>query len=254
MMPFSEALRTWRKTRRYSQLELAIEANVSARHISFLESGRARPSQAMVARLGDALHLPLSARNQMLTLAGFAMRYPGRHWNDDEMMPIRAAVDHMLSRHAPYPALAADRLWNVVRINEPARRLFGALGLGEGDSLLDLLLSSALLPLVENWPDVAHRAAQRLRTESAAQGGLAELERVAARLSNVPAPSPAISTPVVPTIFRVNDMRLSLFATISQFGTPEDLTLDDLKIELYFPADALTETTLRAMEAMAAAG
>ncbi len=249
MMPFSEALRTWRKTRRYSQLELAIEANVSARHISFLESGRARPSPAMISRLGDALQLPLSARNQMLTVAGFAIRYPGRRWSADEMAPIRAAVDHMLLRHAPFPALAADRLWTVIRLNEPAQMLFGSLGIREGDSLLDLLLSDALPPLVENWPDVARRAALRLRTESAAQGGIAAFDRAAARLSAVPGASNAPDGPVVPTTFRLGDTRLSLFATISQFGTPEDVTLDDIKIELYFPADAQTETALRALAA-----
>lgn len=254
MMPFSEALRTWRRTRRFSQLELAVEANVSARHISFLESGRARPSPAMIGRLGDALQLPLAARNQMLTLAGFAVRYPGRQWNADEMAPIRAAVDHMLLRHAPYPALAVDRMWRVMRLNAPARMLFGTLGVGEGDSLLDLMLSDVLPPLVENWPEVAQRAAQRLRTESAAQGSIAELDRAAMQLSLVPGATKLPAGPVVPTIFRLGTMRLSLFATIAQFGTPDDVTLDDIKIELYFPADAGSDAALRALANDAAAG
>lgn len=250
MTDFPQALKAWRKARRFSQLELAFEANVSARHIAFLETGRAGPSPAMIGRLGDALQIPLAARNQMLTLAGFAARYPGRQWDADEMAPIRAAVEHTLERHAPYPAIAVDRLWSVVRMNRPAHTLFGALGIVEGGSLLDLMTSDDLPPLIENWPEVAHHAAQRLRTESAAQGGVSRLDRVADKLSAASGPSDQKHIgPVVPTIYRAGGMRLSLFAIIAQFGTPEDLALDDLKIELFFPADAETERALRGMAA-----
>jgi len=183
----------------------------------------------------------------MLALAGFAARYPGRRWDEDEMAPVRAAVDHMLDRRVPYPALVADRLWRVLRLNDAAPALFGVHGVGEGDSLLDLLPSYALPPLVENWPEVAQRAAQRLRTESAAQGGLALLDRAAERLAAVPGASAAPAGPVVPTILRHGDTRLSLFATIAQFGTPDSVRLNDLKIELYFPADAATGAVLRGM-------
>ncbi|MEM8852139.1 MAG: helix-turn-helix transcriptional regulator [Pseudomonadota bacterium] len=245
MLDFSETLKKWRKARRFSQLDLAVEANVSSRHISFLETGRARPSREMIGRLGEALDLPLSAHNQLLTGAGFAARYAVRQWESAEMAPIRAAVDHTLSCHAPYPALAIDRLWTVVRMNPAATRLYGVFGVGEGDSILDLLVSDDLPPLVENWPDVARHAAQRLRTESAAQGGIAALDRVADTLTAEPLPPRQPLGPVVPTILRMGDLRLSLFATIAQFGTPEDVTLDDLKIELFFPADAETEAALR---------
>lgn len=249
MADFPEALKEWRKTRRFSQLELASEANVSARHIAFLETGRARPSPAMIGRLGDALRIPLAARNQMLALAGFAARYPGRKWDAEEMAPVRAAVGHTLQRHAPYPAIAVDRLWSVIRMNAPAKALFGVLGLAEGGSLLDLMLSEALPQLIENWPEVAHHAAQRLRTESAAQGGVPQLERAADKLASTPAPGKPNIGPVVPTVYRTGATRLSLFAIIAQFGTPEDLMLDDLKIELFFPADAETEKVLREMAA-----
>ena len=237
MEQFTQTLKSWRKTRRFSQLDLALEANVSARHISFLETGRARPSPEMIARLGDALHMPLAARNQMLAGAGFAARYPGRAWDTDEMAPIREAINHMLASHMPYPAIAIDRLWTVMRMNPAAAQIFGMAGLAEGGSLLDLMMSDIAPGLVDNWPEVAHHAAQRMRLESAAQGGVPELDRVADHLSAVPdAPGDALG-PIVPTVFRAGDLRLSLFATIAQFGTPEDLTLDDLKIELYFPAD-----------------
>lgn len=224
-----------------------MEADVSSRHISFLETGRARPSPQMISRLGDALNLPLAARNQMLTHAGFAVRYGQRAWDADDMAPIRAAVAHMLASHAPYPALAIDRLWTVVRMNGPANVLFGHLQIGEGDSLLDLLVSDALPSLVENWPAVARHAAHRLRTESAAQGGVEELDWVADHLSQVPFEADNPVGPVVPTVFRLGEIRLSLFATLAQFGTPDDVALDDLKIELYFPTDTASDQALRAL-------
>jgi transcriptional regulator with XRE-family HTH domain len=245
MSQFPETLKTWRNARRLSQLDLAVEADVSARHISFLETGRARPSREMIGKLGDALRLPLATRNQMLTHAGFAPRYPARRWEAEEMAPIRAAIAHTLSAHAPYPAIAIDKLWTVLRMNGPAVSLFGMLGISEGVSLIDLIVSDRLVPFIENWPDVARHSAQRLRTESAAQGGVAALDRAAEKLANVPQFGEHKLGPVVPTIYRAGAVRLSLFATVAQFGTPEDLALDDLKLELFFPADAETEAYLR---------
>lgn len=247
MTAFPETLKTWRKAKRFSQLALAMEADVSSRHISFLETGRARPSREMIARLGDAMQLPLTARNQMLTLAGFAARYPGRKWDDEAMAPVREAVAYTLDKHAPYPALAIDKLWSVVRMNKPAAMLFRQLGLAEGGSMLDVLMSDTLPGMVENWPDVAHHVAQRLRTESAAQGGVRQLDEAADHLGQVLSPEPRQPQPVVPTVLLAGPLRLSLFSTIAQFGTPEDLTLDDLKIELYFPADEATKTALESM-------
>ncbi len=247
MNDFSQSLKTWRKERRFSQLELAMEANISSRHLSFLETGRANPSPDMIMKLGDALQLPLAARNQMLTHAGFAARYPGRKWNAEEMAPIRSAIEYTLRAHAPYPAIALDRLWNILEMNKSAEALFGALQITKGGSILDLIVSEQVQAVIENWPEVAHHAVQRLRTESAAQGGVDELDRVANLLAKTPMPEKKKTGPVVPTIFRLGDLRLSLFGTIAQLGTPEDLTLDDLKIELFFPADKATEQVLRGM-------
>jgi transcriptional regulator with XRE-family HTH domain len=244
MTTFTQSLKTWRQMRRLSQLDLACEAEVSARHISFLETGRARPSRQMVERLGVALNLPLAARNQLLTHAGFAARYQTTPLTDVAMQPVRLAIAHMLNQHAPYPALAIDRLWSVLRMNAPAKMLFGQVGVGEGDSLLDLMMSDALPPLVENWPEVAQSVAQRLRLESAAQGGVPAFEHVAAHLQRE-GHSAVRGGPVIATIYRLGPHRLSLFATIAQFGTPDDLTLDDMKIELYFPADPATDRVLR---------
>ncbi len=245
MSPFSHSLRTWRLSRRLSQLDLATEADVSTRHLSFLETGRAQPSREMIARLSDVLQLPLDARNQLLIHAGFAARYPCRRWESEEMAPIRKAIDLMLDNHEPYPGIAVDRLWTVQRMSGSAERLYGQFGVGVGDSLLDLLMSDHMPQAIENWPDVARHAAARLRTESITQGGVAELEHVVDYLSRFDTGPIEAPGPVIPTILRLGVERLQMFATISQFGTPEDVTLDDFKIELYFPMDEESDRLLR---------
>lgn len=196
-------------------------------------------------------NIPNAKRDAPATLshAGFAVRYVARDWNDAEMAPVRWAVSWQLERHAPYPGLALDRLWTIHEANTSALALFGNFGIGRGDSLLDLLRMEALPQVVENWAEVAHHAAIRLRTESAALGGLPEFEDVIRYLSQVPQPKELPSFPVIPTIIRQGDMRLSMFATLAQFGTPEDLLLDDLKLELYFPMDDVTEAAFQAMTA-----
>ena len=247
MSHFPQTLKTWRAARRFSQMDLALEADVSTRHLSFLETGRAQPSREMIARLSEALQLPLDARNQMLSNAGFAPRYPERRWESEEMAPIRKAIDMTLAHHMPFPGLAVDRLWTIRRMNDAAAKLYGQFGVSVGDSLLDLVTSDILPPIVENWPDVARHAAERLRTESAAQGGVAELDRAAEHLSRAGGGTDAPTEPVIPTTLRLGDMRLSMFATISQFGTPADVTLSDLKIELYFPMDDASEAFLSSL-------
>nr|WP_070959152.1 helix-turn-helix transcriptional regulator [Hyphomonas sp. Mor2] len=250
MTQFADALKTWRKARRYSQLELALEAEVSSRHLSFLETGRANPSRDMIQRLGDALDLPLAVRNQFLAQAGFAARYPQRDWSSEEMAPIRGAVEYTLRRHAPYPAVAVDRHWTILQMNTPAEQLLGLIGARIGVSMIDLVQDESVQAMIENWPEVAYHTAQRLRVESAARGGDERLEAAIEALSMAPIPESEPVGPVIPTIYRAGDMRLSLFTTIAQFGTPEDLALDDLKIELFFPAD---DATAGALEALASA-
>ncbi|MEL6610002.1 MAG: helix-turn-helix transcriptional regulator [Pseudomonadota bacterium] len=246
MDSFPDLLRHWRQQRRFSQLDLSLEAGVSARHISFLETGRARPSRDMILHLGDVLSVPLDMRNRMLGAAGFAARYRRSALDADALAPIRQALDWTLDRHAPYPGIAIDGHWVIQRMNDPARHLFGALGLDAGASMIDLILRPDVQAIIENWPEVAHHSAQRLRTESAALGGDDVLDQAARDLAPH-AQSPIADTPTVPTVIRLGDMRLSLFATIAQFGTPTDQTVDDLKIELFFPADDQSAATLRAL-------
>lgn len=248
MSEFPTLLRQWRKTRRLSQLDLALDADVSARHISFLETGRARPSPGMIARLSEVLALPLEARNELLVATGFAPRYGSTPLSGEAMAPVVKAVRRMLDRHAPYPAMALNRLWRIEMLNEPAAQLFGQVGLGVGGDMLALLRSPAMAQMVENWPEVAYHSATRLRAESVAAGGIRELDAAAHALAQqAKQPDSADASPVIPVRYRLGDMRLSLFGTIAQFSTIADTTLDDLKIELFFPADDPSADALQAL-------
>ncbi len=246
MLDYANLLKDWRKHRRLSQLSFALEADVSARHISFLETGRARPSVEMVVHLCEVLDMPVDARNQMMTAAGFAPRYASTPLDDAAMAPIRQAIDHMLDRHAPYPGLVLDRHWNAVKLNAPAQSLFAPLGLAEGDCFLDLVTHPVMPEVIENWAEVAHHTMLRLRAESLASGGLPRLDEAATRLSKVAQTAqPATNAPTISTIYRFGDTRLSLFGTITQFSTVNDETLADLKVELFYPADAASAEWLR---------
>lgn len=241
MLDYANLLKEWRKQRRLSQLSLALEADVSARHISFLETGRARPSAEMILHLCDVLDMPVDARNQMMKAAGFAPRYASTALDDAAMEPIRQAIARMLDRHAPYPGLVLDRHWNAVKLNGPARTLFAPLGLAEGACFLDLVTDPIMPDVIENWPEVAHHTMLRLRAESLAGGGLVRLDEAASWLSRYAQnAAPTANLPTIPTIYRFGDIRLSLFGTITQFSTVNDETLADLKVELFYPADEFT--------------
>lgn len=194
----------------------------------------------MVLRLGDALQLPLCETNRLLNEAGFSAQYQARDWTSEEMAPIRGAVSHTLQRHEPFPALAIDRLWVIVEANQSAASLFGHFGLGNGGSLLDLMQRPVLPDIVENWSQVAHHTAQRLRTENTALGGVRELETALDYLGKFEPPQGVPPEPVIPIVLRLPGVRLSLFATIAHFGTPEDVALEEIKLELYFPMDEET--------------
>ncbi len=249
-MTFGHALKEWRGRRRLSQLDLALEAEVSSRHISFLETGRAQPSRGMVMRLCERLDIPREARNQMLTAAGLAPAYVARTLSDEALAPVRQAVRWTLDRHAPYPAFSVDRHWRLVDLNAPATLLFGSVGLGPGSSMIDAILENeALRAAVVNLDEVLWHGATRLRTESAHLGGDKVLDRAAARFEDAAGPKPEhlVYPAIIPSIYRVGDLTLSLFATIAQFGTAEDVTLSELKIEMMFPADEETEAALKAL-------
>lgn len=246
---FGPALKEWREKRHLSQLALGLEADVSARHISFMETGRARPSRGMVLRLCERLEVPRETRNRMLTAAGLAPAYDRRDSSAQDLAPIRTAIDRMLERHAPYPAFSIDRHWQLVDLNPPAAMLFASVGLQPGASLIDALLDNAALrAAIGNLDEVMRHSATRLRTESAHLGGDPVLDHAVVRMEANLAPSDEAGfyPAVIPTIYRVGPQTLSLFGTVAQFGTTEDVALSELRIELLFPAD---EPTRRFFEA-----
>jgi transcriptional regulator with XRE-family HTH domain len=250
---FGAILKDWRSQRRMSQMDLGLAANVSARHISFLETGRAKPSRPMVIQLSETLEVPRNARNALLNAAGFAAAYRSRGLDGDDMAHVRAAMDWMIERHDPFPAIVLDRYWTVVSANRCGLMLLDGVGLAVGDSLLEALTRvEEMRTAVVNWTEVAHHAVTRLRTESAHLGGDPVLDRAAETLAEECAGHPHGNGPlpaVVPAIYRAGGLELSLFSTIAQFGSAEDIALADLKIELMFPADAATRNALTAMEA-----
>lgn len=247
---FGRELRRWRDLRRVSQLQLSLETGVSPRHLSFLESGRARPSRAMVLRLAEHLDVPREARNTLLGAAGFAAAWRRRAPDDAELAPLTAALRRILDRHAPFPALAFDRRWRITDANGPALRLFGAFGLGPGASLLEAMLDDqGLGAAIENLAEVARETAGRLRAELAHFGPDPELEAFAARFMALAAdaagdPGDAVVTPVR---VRAGEVTLSFLSTLAQFGSANDIALADMRIELFFPIDAATERVLEAL-------
>lgn len=249
---FGESLKHWRARRRMSQLDLGLAANVSARHISFLETGRSRPSRSMVRLLSESLELPQSERNAFLGAAGFAPAYRRRDLDDTDMAHVRAAVDWTLERQDPFPAMALDRHWRIVRTNRSAGLILAGAGLGEGDSLLEALFDTEKMAgALENWLEVTQHMIVRLRTESAHLGGDPVLDAAVDRLTEergprLPANDGALPA-IIPARYRAGDRMLSFFSTIAQFGSAEDIALSELRIELMFPADEPTRAALFAM-------
>lgn len=239
-----------------SQLELGAEAEVSARHISFLETGRSRPSREMVLHLGQVLDMPRADRNLLLEAAGFVAAFRSRDLESEEMLAVRQAAEWMIERHQPYPALILDRHWRLVRVNGPAGAMLSAFGLGEGDSLLDALTGSnapspaapRLGEAVDNWPELARHLLARLRTENARAGGDPVLEAAIERLAGDPAVDGVEPTgplpPFVPTRYRIGGTMLAFLSTVAHFAGADDVALADLQIELLFPADDATRAIL----------
>ena len=252
--PFSAACRQWRQQRKLSQLELALAADVSQRHVSWLETGRSQPSRDMVLRLGAALNLSLRDQNTLLHAAGFAPMYRESALNEPFMAPVLDALVSVLAYHNPRPAFVIDRMWNVVMTNDAADRLFGLVGNLEamseqlsGDATVNLALLTVhpdgLRPLIANWEDAAPVFAQRLRQEAMAASDMQvrlKFESILELIDPVP-PNTAFEQPLLPVMpltLRLGDMSLSLFSTMSTFGTPQDITTDELRIEAFYPADA----------------
>jgi transcriptional regulator with XRE-family HTH domain len=257
-LAFSRLLREWRQKRRLSQLDLALSSGVSQRHVSFLESGRASPSRNMILQLSETLDVPLRDRNGWLTAAGFAPIFLSRTLDDPQMSQVMSAVRMMLTAHEPYPALALDRAWNIRMANRPFDRLgallgddiWGRLG-GESRNLMRLFFHpEGIRPLVTNWAAVGPLMWRRAQREAETLGGL-EMKAVLNDLAPLQDPDLLWSAtdtalmPVMPFNMKVKDLSLSMFAVVATFGTAQDVTADELRIETLFPADRETETLFR---------
>ena len=258
---FQSLCRQWRQHRKLSQLELALAANVSQRHLSWLETGRSQPSRAMVVRLSDALDIPLRERNVLLRCAGFAPAYSESRLDEPAMAPVLDALNRVLHHHDPLPAVVVDRCWNLRMTNKAANLLLGIGGDAQAmlaavcdDGMPNLALLTlhpqGLRPYIANWQQAAPAFVRRLKSESAASGDPRLQERFASyiELAGPLEDNDAIGEsllPVLPLRLRINDLELSLFSVISTFGTPQDITTDELRIESFYPTDASTDDFFR---------
>ncbi|CAM5763335.1 transcriptional regulator [Labrys miyagiensis] len=254
-----EHLRAWRQRRRLSQLDFALEADISQRHLSFMESGRSRPSRDMVLHLAERLDVPLRERNNLLLAAGYAPVYLERALEDPALGPARRAIDLVLTGHEPFPAVAVDRHWTLVAANKAVAPLLA--GVVDEDLLkppvnvLRLgLHPGGLAPHTVNLPEWREHLLDRLRHQISVTGD-ATLAGLLAELAAYPVPSGKRAAArdyggiVVPFELQTEAGLLSFFSTVTVFGTPVDITLSELALESFFPANAQTAEILRKMAA-----
>lgn len=250
--PVGDLLRDWRRRRRLSQLELSNEAGISTRHLSFLETGRSRPSRDMVLRLTERLDVPLRERNGLLMAAGYAPVYRERSIDAPEMRPAREALNKVLDGHEPYPALVVDRAWNLLMANDAAMLFLE----GVPEELVRppvnvhrlALHPRGLAARVVNLPEVRAHLVARMARQVALTGDeqlRALHEETRAYGPDDEVPHDAAHDIVLPTRMRYGDRVLSFFSTVTTFGAAADVTLAELAIEAFFPADAETAEFLR---------
>jgi transcriptional regulator with XRE-family HTH domain len=255
--PVGELLRDWRVKRRMSQLDLAVEVGVSTRHLSFVETGRAAPSREMLLRLAEQLDVTLRGRNALLVAAGFAPMFRERALDDPQLATARNAVDTILKGHEPHPALAIDRHWNLLAANRAVTALLAGVDpalLQPPINVLRLSLhprgfAPRIVNLAEWRAHLLHRVAQQIDAS-----GDVELAKLLEELRGYPAPAltthhvPDVGASVaVPFRLRVDGGELAFFSTTTVFGTPVDITLEELALECFFPADEATAAAMRAL-------
>jgi transcriptional regulator with XRE-family HTH domain len=260
---FGTLLRRWRTVRGMSQLTLATEAGISTRHLSFLETGRAQPSREMAALLAGMLDVPLGDRNALLVSAGYAPAYGERPLSAPELEPVRRALTFTLRQQEPFPALVVDGEWNVVMQNEGSRRVFSLFkGPGDGREHVNVMRTvfdpHGLRRFIVNWEELAECLVNSLHRHVAATGSetMVRLRDELLAYPGVPSrwsePDPCVTMqPLVSMHLRKDDLSLTFFSMITTLGTPRDVTLQQLKIECFFPADAATEQTARRLASAA---
>jgi transcriptional regulator with XRE-family HTH domain len=246
-------IRTWRQTRGLSQFELASRAGFSVRHVSFIETGRAQPSRDAVLALGEVLDLPFRERNRLLESAGFAHVFRETPLAAEEMAQMRGMLQSILDRHLPYAALAVDRHWNCLLSNRAASQFFQTLVSPELSARNKNILRGTFHPngsrrWIVNWPEVEwhllSRAERELNSTEDPVGAalLAELKSYASASTLADSHSaPGPGDLLLPIHIRIGDLDLRLFSAIMTLGTPQDVTLQELRIETFFPADQDSE-------------
>lgn len=254
-------MREWRQRRRMSQLDLALEAQISARHLSFLETGRSRPSREMILRLAEQLAIPVRERNALLVAAGYAPVFQERPLNDPALAPARAAIDAVLDGHKPYPAFAVDRHWKVIASNAALPELYVDVAPELMEPPIDAMRISlhprGIAPRIANFGEWRAHLLSRLMQQIDVSGDptLVELLR---ELSGYPVPGgddrrriEAHAPPEIAVPFRVvlDDEILSFFTTTTVFGTPVDITLSEIALECFYPTDAETAERMRRLAA-----
>lgn len=244
-------LREWRTSRRLSQLELAVEANVSPRHLSCVETGKAQPSRDMISRLADALGMPLRERNALLVAAGFAPKYRETELSTPEMVPVRRAIEFILQHQNPYPAIVTNRHWDILLTNDATVRIFNLLRPGgpkHVNMLRQIFDPEDMRSVLRNWEELAIDVIRHLHNQVAqtpSDTKARELLEEVLAYPGVPAQwrtreLDSAPQPLLNTVFGNGDLELRFFSTITTFGTPHDVTLDELRIECSYPADDAT--------------
>ena len=251
---FGRHLRAWRRQRGISQLELSLRADVSQRHVSFIETGRSRPRAEVVHRIAEALDVPLRERNALLAAAGLGPAYPEMPLAAEPIAPFREAIERLLVAHEPFPAIVVDRWWEVVAVNRAAARLLPLHGDGPRNALDLFLGPGSLRDSIDNFAEVAWTFLRRLRREAADAGAdtrlEALLERAEALLRGVrpvdqgTGPDPGSDLVVCPR-FVVDGQVVRTVSMVARFGSAREVTLDELRVELVFPADAAAEAFFR---------
>ncbi|RLK60502.1 helix-turn-helix domain-containing protein [Actinokineospora cianjurensis] len=249
-MRFADDLRSWRLRRKISQIDLALRAGTTQRHLSFIESGRSTPGRGMVIRLAESLDIPLRERNVLLLSAGYAPAYPETPWDDHRLTPIRAAVDQILHAHNPYPAIVVNRHGNLISANNAFHSLTSAAapGLLQPPTNIPRLLlhPTGLAPTITNLPEWSWHVIDALRTQ-AARTPDAELDALIAELMSYAPARPTTSSLgfATPLHLRTAGGDLHLLTTLTHFATAVDVTVAELRLEAFLPADEPTATLLR---------
>ena len=260
---FGRLLKQWRERRRLSQLALAVDAEISSRHLSFIETGRAQPSRDMVLLLSRVLEVPPRGRNDLLTAAGYAPVYRETGLEAPEMADVRRALDFMMRQQEPYPGLVIDGHWNILMTNAGARRLMGlildpgavaAVG-GPPNAMRLFYHPKGMRPFIVNWEATAAGLIQWLHRDLARGIGDAETSRLLEELLSYPdvprkwrtLDLDAAPVPFLGVELRRDKTHLTFFSTLTTLGVPYDITLHELRVECFFPADRESETLLRSL-------